>query len=277
MSYKTILVHVDADPAAEQRCRFAADLALSFGAHLIGCAPTGISRFIPSDVLLQARSPLATICTALRADAADALLRFAQIVSEQGGPPPERRVIDDDACGMALHARYADLVVVGQPDRALPTHGSASDLPGYLLRESGRPVLVVPRRPAAASRHDLALVAWDGSIEAIRAIVGAMPLLRAAQSVNVVRLWRGCAGQHDDGAQCSQVVRYLKRHAIRARALNRSTNGDIGTTMLSIAADKQAGLLVMGGYGQSPLRESLLGGVTASVLASMSLPVLLAH
>ena len=277
MSYKTILVHVDADPAAEQRFRFTANLALSFGAHLIGCAPTGISRFIPPDVLLQARSPLATICTALRADAADALRRFAEIVSEQGGAPPEQRVIDDDACGMALHARYADLVVVSQPDRTLPTHGSASDLPGYLLRESGRPVLVVPRRAAPASRHALVLLAWDGSTEAIRAIVGAMPLMRAADSVRVVRLWRGRTRQHDDAAQCSQIVHYLRRHAICARALYRSTNGDIATTLLSIATDKQAGLLVMGGYGQSPLRESLLGGVTASVLTSMALPVLLAH
>lgn len=277
MSYKTILVHVDAGPAAEQRFRLAASLACSFGAHLIGCAPTGISRFIPPDVILQANSPLANRCTALRANAADALRRFAQIVSDQGVPTPEECVIDDDACGMALHARYADLVVVSQPDQTLPTHGSASDIPGYLLRESGTPVLVVPRRPAHARRYDRAVLAWDGSTEAIRAILGAMPLLRAARCVIVVHLWRGSAREHDDSASCSDIVHYLRRHGIEARALYRSHDGDIGTALLSIASDKQAGLLVMGGYGQSPLRESILGGATASVLRSMSIPILLAH
>lgn len=277
MSYKTILVHVDAGAAAAQRFRVAADLALSFDAHLIGCAPTGISRFIPPDLILQSHAALAKSCAALRADAVAALRRFAQVVSAQGVPGSEQRVIDDDACGLALHARYADLIVVGQPDDALPAHGSSSDLPGYLLRESGRPIMVVPRHPAPASHREPAVLAWDGSNEAIRAIVGAMPLLRAARSVSVVQLAGGSARPRADGASCRDMVRYLRRHEIGAHALYRSTDGDIGTALLSIASDKQAGLLVMGGYGQSPLREALLGGVTAAVLRSMHLPVMLAH
>jgi len=44
-----------------------------------------------------------------------------------------------------------------------------------------------------------------------------------------------------------------------------------------MAADLGAGLLVMGGYGHARYRELLLGGVTATVLRAMTLPVLLAH
>jgi len=166
MSYKTILVHVDAAPEARQRFCFAADLALGFDAHLIGCAPTGISRFIPPDVIVQARTPLADFCKALRENAADALRTFVQIVSERGPATAEERIIDDDACGIALHARYADLVVVSQPDVALPAHGSASDLPGYLLRESGRPILVLPGWRATPAARPMSC--WPGTAAAKR-------------------------------------------------------------------------------------------------------------
>lgn len=277
MSYKTILVHVDAAPEAQQRFCFAAELALGFDAHLVGCAPTGISRFIPPDVIVQARTPLADFCKALREIAADALRTFAQIVSERGLPAAEERIIDDDACGIALHAHYADLVVVSQPGADLPAHGSASDLPGYLLRESGRPILVLPRLALDASRQAHVLLAWDGSSEAVRAVVGALPLLRRASGVSVMHLQRGRASRDADTASCSALVHYLRRHGICAQALYRSQGGDVGSALLSVANDKHAGLLVMGGYGQAPLRESLLGGATASVLRSMTLPVLLAH
>jgi len=53
--------------------------------------------------------------------------------------------------------------------------------------------------------------------------------------------------------------------------------GDIGDALLSQAADLSADLLVMGAYGHSRLRETILGGVTRTVLHSMTIPVLMAH
>jgi len=278
MSYKTILVHVDGGPAAEQRFRVAADVALSFDAHLTGCAPTGISRFIPPDVIVREGTALASFCAAMRANAAQSLQVFSRIVSEQGLLAAEERVIDDDASGVALHARYADLVVLSQPDRSLPTRGSASDLPGYLLRECARPLLVVPRSARGIGIQGKALLAWDGSIEATRAITGALSLLRSASSVSVMSVhYRHDRPDNEHGALCAPMVHYLQRHGVKARARYHPDTVDVGTALLSAADDEQAGLLVMGGYGRSPLRESVLGGVTATVVKSMTLPVLLAH
>ncbi len=277
MSYKTILVHVDGAASAEPRFRVAADLALYFNAHLIGCAPTGISRFIPPDVIVQTGTPLADFCTAMRAAARDSLERFVQIVSEQDLPAPEKRVIDDDASGLAVHARYVDLVVVSQPDSALPTLGSAGELPAYLPRATGRPLLVVPRRSGTASLEGNAVVAWDGSMEATRAITAALPLLRAMGSASVIVIHRSQARTKSDGASCVAMVRYLRSHGISTKAIYRPDAHEVGATLLSTVHDEHAGLLVMGSYGHSPVRESLFGGVTATVLLSATLPVLLAH
>ena len=47
--------------------------------------------------------------------------------------------------------------------------------------------------------------------------------------------------------------------------------------ILSHAADIGADFIVMGGYGHSRLREFMLGGVTRSILGSMTVPVLMSH
>jgi nucleotide-binding universal stress UspA family protein len=73
------------------------------------------------------------------------------------------------------------------------------------------------------------------------------------------------------------MTHYLRRQGITAAVRHGSGLLDIGDALLSAASDSDADLLVMGGYGRSPLRESLLGGVTASILQSMTIPVLVAH
>ena len=57
----------------------------------------------------------------------------------------------------------------------------------------------------------------------------------------------------------------------------RGTDIDAGNLLLSRAADLDADLMVMGGYGHSRMQELILGGATRTVLASMTLPVLMSH
>lgn len=278
MSYKTILVHADIDISAFGRIRLATRLARTFDAHLVGSAVTGISRFIPPHVIAEGGVALAERCAAMRRDAAEALQRFSRIAAEDGVASWEDRLVDDDVDGgMAVQARYADLVLVGQTDYSVFTPGRPDDLPEYLLLECGRPVLVVPY---AACRLDLrgeALVAWDGSVEATRAISGALPLLRAAQRVTVLtfdgeRAWPNPAT--DPG---SLMADYLRRHGIHARMGRRPGTPHVAEALLAEAEHVDAGLLVMGAYGHSHFRELLLGGVTARILRTMTLPVLLSH
>jgi len=278
MDYKTILVHADVDPGAPERIRLAARLARAFDAHLVGSALTGISRFIPPQVIAEGGPALAGCCAAMRRNAAEALQGFARVVGEEAVASTEERLIDDDVDGgMALQARYCDLVVVGQSDPGMPTAARPSDLPEYLMLNGGRPVLVLPRAGGPYDLQGEALVAWDGSVEATRAVSGALPLLRAARGATVLTFdgdqsWPSAATD-----PCSLMVEYLRRQGVDARMGRRPDARRIAGEMLAEAAATQAGLLVMGGYGHTRFRELLLGGVTADILQAMTLPVLLAH
>ena len=73
---------------------------------------------------------------------------------------------------------------------------------------------------------------------------------------------------------------YLRLHGVEPKVQYHgaaSVEGGVGESLLSLAADVQADLLVMGCYGHSRARELVLGGASRTILRSMTLPVLMAH
>ncbi|VXB98616.1 universal stress protein [Massilia sp. 9I] len=278
MPYKTILVHAESGQGAAERLRLACRLARRFDAHLIGSAPTGISRFLPPQVVAEGGAALLACCEAMRRDAAAGLALFSRVVREEGVASFEERLVEDDVDGgMALQARYCDLVVVGQSSPDTRPRGTLGDVPEHLLLHGGRPLLVLP---AGGWRDELqgpALLAWDGSPEATRALTGALPLLRAASSVTVMTCGSGDAAAGDAADACGRMMGYLRRQGVTVHPHRAPDTQHVGATILAGAEHIGATLLVMGGAGQSRLRELLLGSTTATVLRSMSLPVLLAH
>lgn len=285
MAYPTILVHVDDSARAAERIRLASQLASRVGGHVIGAAATGVSRFLyhsmPPD---QHDATLALHLDFLREQARTALSTFSALCDRSGAPTFETRIIDDDAgAGVSLHARTADLVVLGQT--APESKVGMADLPAYVITNAGRPVLLVPfagNYPTAGRRI---LVSWDGGREAARALQLALPLLKDADEVTIA-VFEVASDEHKAADAFSADPRpWLARHGVQAsmtlhavdhqRRMNR--RHQIGERLLSLAADVSADLLVMGGYGHSRIRESLLGGVTKTVLEEMTLPVLMAH
>lgn len=277
MHYKTILVHADTAPGAGARLRLAARLARSADAHLIGSAVTGISRFVPPRVIADGGPALAARCEAMRRDAAIALTHFARIAREEDVASTEERLIDDDLDnGIGLQVRYCDLAVVGQGSFAA-ARGAPGDLPESLLADGARPILVVPAAGCPPGLDGPALVAWDGSMQATRAVTAALPLLRAAAGVTVLACTGHGRSDSDASDACARMIGYLRRHGIDAHPRRRRAADDTGAAILAQAAAVGAGLLVMGAFGHARIREFLLGGTTATVLRSMSTPVLLAH
>jgi nucleotide-binding universal stress UspA family protein len=276
MSYKTVLVHVDHSVHAPARIAIAAQIAADHGAHLIGAAMTGISRFIyhgaPVDL---ARTVLAAQFDVLVDKANEALARFEATAAAFPGLSFERRLVDDDAAGaLVQQARYADLVVLGQVDRDDPVARTDPDLPAYVLLNSACALLVVPHANAAATFGEHALVAWDESLQASRAVAGAVPLLRRARKTTLAVFNDADKAPRLAGAD---IALYLARHGINVEVRSGDTGLDVGDALLSLAADLGADLMVMGGYGHTRFREVLLGGVTQTVLAGMTIPVLMSH
>ena len=281
MSYKTILVHVDRSSRADARIALAARLALDEQAYLIGAA---VSGFLPelygaNPMMMAAPIPQGEL-EACRASARRALDNFEKIARGAGVDAIERRLSDDPAQhSIVLQARYADLVVVGQHDPADLETTATPDLPEYAALQGGRPVLVVPYAGQfdRVDRH--ALVAWDGSRSAVRAVTDALPLLRRSETVTLALFNPGRQyGVHGE-LPGADIALLLARHGVKVEVLRQDTPPglDVGNALLSLAADINADLLVMGAYGHMRWREVLMGGVTRTVLQSMTLPVLMSH
>jgi nucleotide-binding universal stress UspA family protein len=277
MSYKTIVVHVDPSVHAPARIGLAAALAQDHDAHLIGAATTCLSRFAYApDSGDPPAAALSVIATKLHHDANRSLDQFEGLASAAGVRSWERRLVaDDPEGGLVLLSRFCDLLVLSQTDPAHVVAGAVRDLPEYVMLNVARPVLVVPYAGTYARLGGKALVAWDGGLESSRAVLGALPLLRRAQEVVVVQF--GERGPAQLSAADPGLPGWLARHDIKASV--EMAHGDIGAgdALLSLASDLQAEFIVMGGYGHSRFRELMLGGVTRTVLESMTIPVLLAH
>ena len=172
-------------------------------------------------------------------------------------------------------ARHFDLSVVGQAE---PETSAIEDkIVEAALFDSGRPAIVVPYIQKAPLKLDRVMVCWDGSRSAARAIADAMPFLERAGLVEVVII---VANERDKQYEIEGVDmdQHLARHGLNVD-VKRIDYGDldVADALLSHAADYDADFIVMGGYGHSRLREFVLGGVTRSILRTMTAPVLMSH
>jgi nucleotide-binding universal stress UspA family protein len=278
MSYKTVLVQVDQSSHAAQRIRIAAAIANADGAHLVGTATSGIARQAYQAHAFDLTMVLAAgQCEALRVAAGEALAKFDAQAASLDVKSYERRMIDDDAGGgLSLQARYADLVVLSQPDPDEADPGAEPDLPEYVMLNCARPVLIVPYAGQFTQVGKNILIAWDGSQEATRAITCALPLLRRAANVSVAVFNAQGALKHGEQPG-ADIALYLARHQVKVEVVQREVDIDLGNALLSLASELGADLIVMGGYGHTRFRELLLGGVTRTVLRTMTVPVLMAH
>lgn len=279
MSYKTVLVQVDPSELAPQRIRIAAQIALAENAHLIGAAVSGGADCVYQDHAFDLTMTIATTQRdALLERACDALAKFDAIASGMGVLSYEKRLIDDEAeGGLAVQARYSDLVVVSQTDPGDSSSGTAPGMPERVLLDSARPVLIIPYAGNFNHVWKRVLVAWDGSAEAIRAIAGALPLLRRAEHVTVALINPPPSMRLHGTAPGTDIALYLARHQIKVDVLQTQVDYDIGNALLSLAAELGSDMIVMGGYGHARLRELLAGGVTLTVLKTMTVPVLMSH
>jgi len=280
-SYRTIVVHLDGGKRRPQVLNVALALAEAFNAHLVGLfAPAPVR--VPSPVATEGASVLREIEEDRRrtALAGEVQREFAAAARRLGAERSEWRDLPGDPLyAVQLSARYADLIVMGQPDRySADADEPLASFPGDVVLSAGRPVLFVPYAGSFPKLATRVLIAWNASREAARAVHDALPLLERAQRVDVVA-FDPERGRADHGElPGADIALYLARHGVKANAAQqRGTGIEVGAQILSRAADMEADLIVMGGYGHSRLRERVLGGATRTILESMTVPVLMSR
>ncbi|MET4577731.1 universal stress protein [Ottowia thiooxydans] len=273
---KKLLVHADATPQFAQRLEFACRLAPRHGAGITALyASPSASEAIP---VTAGMGPGLAV---LRENARDTALAKARSVFEQLRPA------EGTAAWAEIHefplvsafserALYADMLVLGQHDPSEDWSAlMPADFPETVLALSGRPALVLPYTSARPGLPGKVVIAWKPSRGAARAVTAALPILRGANSVHILSWGSDAVGGEGQGPN---IVSYLKAHDIEATWHREGAEpADLGDVLLSRAFDLQADLLVMGCYGRARAYEWALGGVSRTVLKTMTLPVLMAH
>ena len=277
MSFKTILVHIDDTKHTQQRIQLAAELALQYQAHLIGVADTGAARFIYQDGNINGVDPsLLSYLDYLHQRATQNIADFNLQVSALGVASHASEITQDDVAGGIGHrARYSDLVIVGQTDPELAMPAVMDNFPEYLVLHSGRPILIIPYAGSFSHIGKRPMIAWDGSRAATRAITDAIPLLQQAQLVQLVSVNPKENILVEPPA--TSMAAYLERHGINLEISHHHSTVDIGNALLSLSADLDADLIIMGGYGHSRFRELIMGGATRTILKCMTVPVFMSH
>jgi len=274
---KDIVVNLSVGEGARPAGDFAVSVAAAFDAHLAGIAflydpivPVSGAGYIPAEVVeTQERDNAAT--------AKAAIDRFVA-ASTRAGVAAEPLTLGASFAGVGDQfgriARRFDLAIVGQAEPE--TSAVEEVIVEGALFGSGRPTIVVPYIQKAPLRLDRVMVTWDGGRAAARAIADAMPLLERAGRVEVVIIANERGKQ--DEIEGVDMAQHLARHGLNVD-VKRTVAGDVDVAdvLLSHAADAGTDFIVMGGYGHSRLREFVLGGVTRSILRSMTAPVLMSH
>ena len=274
MSYAALLVYVDVDGIPEQRVRIASELAAKFNAALIGFSARAVPPpFVAEGVIIEE----ATEADVKQMQAALAKRGdwFRRTVGSDRRDIEWRSQLDFPGDALVREARCADLVVIGQQIQRRYDKYRSLD-PGEVLLKLGRPALLVA--PGIASlRAEHVVVAWKDTREARRAVLDAIPFLRAAKRVSVVEV---CTGDQERNAIAGidDVVRYLARHGITAdaRPIPHHDRSD-ADHLIQFALNEDADLLVAGAYGHSRLGEWIFGGMTRDILASSPLCCLMSH
>jgi nucleotide-binding universal stress UspA family protein len=283
MAIRVVLGLIDGGPAAEAAVQAALAVADSFEAHLqllhVRPDPESLVPMIGegmSGVMLD------QMVEGFRAEslerAAVARRLFEALSARRAGVPADGKATlsfreeegrEDEVT--ARLGRLHDLIVLARSERQAAAPSTVT-LESALLH-SGRPVLVAPGEPTQAIGRKV-VMAWNGKMQAARALGASLPFLGRAETVTILT----AVESHTPGRP-QEVVRYLSWHGIRAEGVEvpAPSPGKVGQILLDHVAQAGADLLVMGAYGHSRLKEMILGGATREVLGHAPLPVLMAH
>ncbi len=277
MAIRDILVHAQTGRQPETLRRHAltaaAALAVAHDARLIGLGlvPTIPSSFysagwVPAAFIEQLVAEGKAAVEAARLHFEETLRRFGLTARGEW-----REAEGDPVAALALHGRYADLVVVDQsdPDREAPSFGIASDLALF----GGRPVLIAPRAAPTETIGTRPLIAWNASRESARAVADAMPILAHAGRADVLVVSPRGIGDLPG----SPIARHLAAHGIEAEIFVRDSEIEAGIEILNFAAERGSDLIVMGCYGHQRMRQAVFGGATRTILSDSPIPALLSH
>lgn len=177
---------------------------------------------------------------------------------------------------LARLARHYDLMVMGQ--FSSPSDSDRPVRAEELVVLSSAPLVIVPNGYHVRPLVEHAVVAWDGSRPAARALADALQILESNKRLDVLTVSADGNRKGEGETSLPSVITHLQRHGIDAQPVTLSASRDgVGETIIEYCRAGDPDALIMGAYGHAPLREDLFGGVTKTILQHSSVPVFMAH
>lgn len=177
---------------------------------------------------------------------------------------------------VARRSRFADLVILPKP-YGKDQYADAPVIAESAMFHGNVPVMVLADGVSLSAKPKRVVVAWNDSPEAMVAVRHALPLLQAAEAVDIciIAPERHSPDVADPGAELSRM---LSRHGVTVDvSILAQTLPRVSEVIARHIADTDADLLVMGAYGHSRFREAILGGATRNMLEHTTIPVFMAH
>ena len=266
---KNVLVLIHDDSGQEARLQAALDVVRSLDGHLACLEIAGISL---EEAYPGPEAAVKIVEREMEGEAANRA-RLELRLAREGVAWTMRQAAGTAADCLVDAAGLSDLIVL---NRQLGETGP--DMVGLataVLIKARRPVLIVPPESRGFDLAGPAMIAWDGSRPAMAAVTASVPLLKLASSVRILEVQGSSHGGVEEAAS------YLSRHGVHAEvdlvACFKDARNETSAVIQQMCEQAGCTYLVMGAYGHSPLRETLLGGVTTRMLADARMPVFLAH
>lgn len=278
MAIKDILVHLCGTKDGKAVVTAAREMAAAHDARLIGVY-AGVPFDMPAYVIAQLPPEVIERHQAHVRESVNETAAAFEAACKADGISCEfregdwREPIEEVIC---THVRYADMAIIAQPNEE--TGARSRDIADNVVLRAAAPVMLVPHTLASGGFGKRVLVAWDGSAQASRAVRDALPVLEKADFVKVLCVdpVPGIAGLGDmPGAD---LAHFLATHGVTAEAAKTSSAGvGVGNAILNNVADMGADMIVSGCYGHSRIGELIMGGVTDTLMRSMTVPTLVSH
>jgi nucleotide-binding universal stress UspA family protein len=276
-----ILVHIPTERPVRPVVDASVSLAATFGAHLDALAigyVSASSAFVMDGGAAAAVAAVFEMERERAAQRAAAALEIFETEAKNAGISYHSRsageLPGDAAAAIGTAARLYDLAVVLQPDAERDTFDNT--IPREALYQAGGPVLFVPHIFRGAFKAKRIGVCWDGSRLAARALRDARPFLARADALVAISI--NGADNLPTEVSSDKLAKHLARARLPIRLIDLpAARSEIQSTILSLAAEKNLDMLVMGAYGHSRLQEGILGGVTREMLQTMTVPTLMSH
>lgn len=268
---KAVLLYANEDSGLESRLQAALDVARAFGAHITCAQVTPFDAFIMGDPFGGVYA-LPTVLEAVRKVETEHRTRLESRLRAEDVSWDWLRYDGSPAQVVADRSRLSDMIVLSLPETSGSYDGPLS-MVGDVALHARAPVLAIPQKSRGFDCLGIALVAWNGGLEAAHALRLTLPMLGKASAVKIVTVT-------DDKTEfpATDASQYLARHGIQSE-LHEWPSGDrsISEALLDAARTVGGAYVVMGAYGRSRLRESVLGGTTRDMLRDGGVPLLLAH